>query len=190
MSTGIPSLGVWCKKMIQLDIRIRTKNPTPTPSVVRNPTPTPPKSLRLCNPGLKYKRQRKYFCEELTVCHFATVYAAVKFVKRWMSSHFSSAAMVQPRDQNIPEWSAMQVMLAMGKRPKGRQRTWWRDYISDLTCSRFGVQPTEPSEIAERKTWYISCPPAPAASATLPGRKSGYVNEWMKYIGSISSIWC
>jgi len=60
--------------------------------------------------------------------------------------------MVQPRDQNIPEWSAMQVMLAMGKRPKGRQRTWWRDYISDLTCSRFGVQPTEPSEIAERKT--------------------------------------
>jgi len=25
--------------MIQLDIRSRTKNPTPTPSVVRNPTP-------------------------------------------------------------------------------------------------------------------------------------------------------
>jgi len=32
-------------QMIQLDIRSRTKNPTP--SVVRNPTPTPPKNLRL-----------------------------------------------------------------------------------------------------------------------------------------------
>jgi len=35
-------------KMIQLDIRSRTKNPTP--SVVKNPTPTPPKNLRLRNP--------------------------------------------------------------------------------------------------------------------------------------------
>ena len=32
-------------KMMQLDIRSRTKNPTLTPSVVRNPTP--PKNLRL-----------------------------------------------------------------------------------------------------------------------------------------------
>jgi len=31
--------------MIQLDIRSRTKHPTP--SVVRNPTPTPPENLRL-----------------------------------------------------------------------------------------------------------------------------------------------
>jgi len=33
--------------MIQLDIRSRTNNPTPTHRVVRNPTPTPPKNLRL-----------------------------------------------------------------------------------------------------------------------------------------------
>jgi len=34
--------------MVQLDIwsRSRTKNLTPTLSVVRNPTPTPPKNLR------------------------------------------------------------------------------------------------------------------------------------------------
>jgi len=44
--------------MIQLDIRSqsRTKNPIPTPSVVRNPTLTPPKTsdslrLRLRNPA-------------------------------------------------------------------------------------------------------------------------------------------
>ena len=39
--------------MIQLDIRSRTKDPTPTPSVVRNPTP--PKNLRLRNPGNHFK---------------------------------------------------------------------------------------------------------------------------------------
>jgi len=35
--------------MIKLDIlsRSRTKNLTPTPSLVRNPTPTPPKNIRL-----------------------------------------------------------------------------------------------------------------------------------------------
>jgi len=35
--------------MIQLVIRSRTKNatPTPIPSVVRNPTLTPPKNLRI-----------------------------------------------------------------------------------------------------------------------------------------------
>jgi len=44
--------------MIQLDIwsrsrtkkTTRTKNPTPTPSVVRNPTLTPPKNIRLLTP--------------------------------------------------------------------------------------------------------------------------------------------
>jgi len=36
-------------KMIQLDIRSRTKNPTPTRGVVGNPTP--PKNLRLRNPA-------------------------------------------------------------------------------------------------------------------------------------------
>jgi len=36
---------VW--KIIQLDIRSRTKNPTPIPGVVSNPTPTPHKNLRL-----------------------------------------------------------------------------------------------------------------------------------------------
>jgi len=34
--------------MIQLDFWSQTKNPTPTPSVVRNPTA--PKNLRLRNP--------------------------------------------------------------------------------------------------------------------------------------------
>jgi len=39
ISTGIPNLGVWCKKMIQLDIGVGVGQ--------KNPTPTPPKNLKL-----------------------------------------------------------------------------------------------------------------------------------------------
>jgi len=39
---------------------------------------------------LRYKRQRWDFCEEFTLWNFATKCAAVKFVKSWMSNHFSS----------------------------------------------------------------------------------------------------
>jgi len=41
--------------MIQLDIRSRTKNPNPTPSVVRYPTP--PKNPRLRNPASNCARR-------------------------------------------------------------------------------------------------------------------------------------
>ena len=45
---------------------------------------------------------------------------------------------------------ARQVLLATpaGKRPRGRPRTRWRDYISDLAWSSLGVEPAELSEIA------------------------------------------
>jgi len=49
ISTGIPNLGVWCKKWSNWTsgVGVGQKNQTPTPSVVRNPTPTPPKDLWL-----------------------------------------------------------------------------------------------------------------------------------------------
>ena len=46
---------------------------------------------------------------------------------------------------------ARQVLLAVseGKRPRGRPSTTWRDYISDLTWSRLGVEPAELSHVPE-----------------------------------------
>jgi len=45
---------------------------------------------------------------------------------------------------------ARQVLLATltGKRSRGRPRTRWSDYISDLAWSRLGIKPEELSEIA------------------------------------------
>jgi len=43
--------------------------------------------LKICY--FKCKRHTWDFCEEFTVWHFATKCAAVKFVKPWMSNHFS-----------------------------------------------------------------------------------------------------
>ena len=44
---------------------------------------------------------------------------------------------------------ARQVLLARptGKRPRGRPKTRWSDYISDLAWSRLGVEPAELPEI-------------------------------------------
>jgi len=40
------------------------------------------------------------------------------------------------------------TVYTTGKRPRGRPRTRWRDYTSDLAWSRLGVDPAELSEIA------------------------------------------
>ncbi|TWW75398.1 hypothetical protein D4764_13G0000600 [Takifugu flavidus] len=41
-----------------------------------------------------------------------------------------------------------------GKRPRGRPRTKWRDYISRLAWERLGVPPEELMEVAgERAVW-------------------------------------
>jgi len=55
ISTGIPNLGVWCKKWSNWTsgVGVGQTNPTPTPSVVRNLTPTPAKNLRLRHPDRK-----------------------------------------------------------------------------------------------------------------------------------------
>jgi len=47
---------------------------------------------------------------------------------------------------------ARQLLLAihMRKWPRGRTRTRWSNYISDLACSRHGVEPAELSEASTR----------------------------------------
>ena len=45
---------------------------------------------------------------------------------------------------------------SMEKRPSGRARTRWRDYISDLAWSRLGVERAELSEIAvDREVFWV-----------------------------------
>jgi len=62
-----------------------------------------------------------------------------------------------------------------GKRPTGRPRSRWRDYISGLAWSRLGVDPAELSEIA------IDCEVFWVVLGLLPPRlsqrKTGHENE-------------
>jgi len=58
--------------------------------------------------------------------------------------------MGRPRDQNVSGKLVRQVLLdiSTGKRARGRPRTRWRDYISDVACYHLGVEPAELFEIA------------------------------------------
>uniref|UniRef100_A0A8C6NVN1 Uncharacterized protein n=1 Tax=Nothobranchius furzeri TaxID=105023 RepID=A0A8C6NVN1_NOTFU len=43
---------------------------------------------------------------------------------------------------------------ATGRRPKGRPRTRWRDYVSHLARERLGIPPEELAQVAgEREVW-------------------------------------
>jgi len=68
--------------------------------------------------------------------------------------------MVRPRDQNAPGKVGEVSLLAAlyGKAAQRSTRDWWRDYISDLACSRLGVDPEELSKIAEnREVFRVLC---------------------------------
>ena len=88
-------LGVWCKKLIRLEFRSRTKNPTSTPSVVRNLTPTPPKNLRplatrhrLLNPAFNCCAQpaNNHSCNSSQVC--APVFAHLTPATRTSDAYY------------------------------------------------------------------------------------------------------
>ena len=53
----------------------------------------------------------------------------------------------------------------IGRRPRGRPRTWWRDYVEDLSWSRLGIPGEHLSFVAEdRDAWRIQLellPPRP-----------------------------
>ena len=86
------------------------------------------------------------FCEKFTAWHFATKCAAVKilnvqplFVKPWMYSHFSSehsGHVTRMLQERLVRWVLQPVPIPTGKRFKGRPRTRWCDYISDLAWTR------------------------------------------------------
>ena len=59
---------------------------------------------------------------------------------------------------------------ANGRRPVGRPRTRWTDYIEDLGWNRLGLRPSEIMEVMEdREVWRLNLELLP----TQPSRKSG-----------------
>jgi len=74
-----------------------------------------------------------------------------------------------------------QVLLATptGKRPRGRPTTRWSDYISDLSWSRFVV---EPAELCENAVESILSPHRAADPAIVTRRKMSIKlkREWME----------
>ena len=64
---------------------------------------------------------------------------------------YAPVTMVWPYYQNDPgnAGKTLPADYIHGKSAQKSKRTRWRDYISDLGTSRFGVEPAELSEIAE-----------------------------------------
>ena len=59
---------------------------------------------------------------------------------------------------------------ASGRRPVGRPRTRWTDYIEDLRWNRLGLRPSEMMEVVEdREVWRLNLELLPPQ----PSRKSG-----------------
>ena len=59
---------------------------------------------------------------------------------------------------------------ANGRRPVGRPRTRWTDYIEDLEWNRLGLRPSEMMEVMEdREVWRLNLVLLPPQ----PSRKSG-----------------
>ena len=59
---------------------------------------------------------------------------------------------------------------ANGRRPVGRPRTRWTDYIEDLGWNRLGLRPSEMMEVVEdREVWRLNLELLPPQ----PSRKSG-----------------
>jgi len=57
----------------------------------------------------------------------------------------------------------------MGKGSRGRNKTKYRDYISNLAWSRLGVEPSEQSEVADKREMFgylLAIPPKTAATTT------------------------
>ena len=100
----------------------------------------------------KNKRQRWDICEEFYVWHFVTKCTALISVKpgifkpllRLQRSSYVSSAMCPECPRKAWRTNSFGLQSAPTlERPRVRPRTRWRDYISDLAWSRFGVEPAE-----------------------------------------------
>jgi len=139
---------------------------------------------------MKNRRQRWDICEEFSVRHFVTKSTGLKSVKPSMStSHFSES-----RDPNYvssamcpecsrKEWWNKSFGLQptpTGKRPRGRPRTRWSDYISDFAWSCLGVEPEELSEISvDREIFRVLLGLHPPQLSPKENRAQNWVNQWV-----------
>ncbi|KAK0152856.1 hypothetical protein N1851_005478 [Merluccius polli] len=65
-----------------------------------------------------------------------------------------------------------------GRRPQGRPRTRWRDYVSRLAWERLGIPQEELDEVAgEREVW-ASLLRRPATRPQISGRR--WMDGWME----------
>jgi len=66
-----------------------------------------------------------------------------------------------------------------GRRPRGRPRTRWRDYVSGLAWERLGVPPEELEEVAGDRDVWVSLlkllPPRPPGEAADDGWMDGWI---------------
>ena len=83
-------------------------------------------------------------------------------------------------------WSCFEISLhakANGRRPVGRPRTRWTDYIEDLGWNRLGLRPSEMMDVMEdREVWQLNLELLPPQ----PSRKSG---QWRKKKKTMRSYW-
>jgi len=116
-------------------------------------------------------------CNEVRSCNIRIALNVEPLLRIERSQIFGSVT--------CPKWPhkglERQVQLAKptGKRPRGLPRQRWSDYISDLSCSRLGVETAQPSEIVvDPEVFQVFLgllPPRPFRE-----EKRGW--KWMKWI--------
>ncbi len=90
--------------------------------------------------------------------------------------------MVRTSDQDA-SWVPLEAFQARptGRRPRGKPRTRWRDYISHLAWERLGIPQEELENFAGEKVGATLLGPQP------PRPCSTWMDGWMDGFGSIWS---
>ena len=139
--------------------------------------------------GLKCKRQRRDICEKFTVWNFATKRATVKFMKPWMSSHFSSASKnpsyVGPCVQNGPR-KIDEARPAGYTHGKVVQRTRWHDYIPTLLGSVLVWSQQNYLRLLLTVRYFKSS--WGCYSRDTPQRKIRYETEWINVVNLLQTL--
>ena len=82
---------------------------------------------------------------------------------------------------------------ANGRRPVGRPRTRWSDYIEDLGCNRLGLRPSEMMEVMEdREVWRLNLELLPPQLSRKSGqwrkKKIKLIKTFIKIVGTLQNI--
>ena len=65
------------------------------------------------------------------------------------------------------------------RRPRGRPRTHWSDYVAQLTWERLGILPEELEEVSgEREVWVSLLRQLPARPGTGLADENGLMDGW------------